>query len=47
MAYFSKEFTENIKNAIQRLYDRDKRLKLLPEDFWIIDKDLSRRLEDV
>lgn len=45
MKHFSAEFLENIKRAITGLYDRDKRLKINGENFWIVEKDMSERLD--
>lgn len=42
---FTREFLENIKKAITALYDRDKRLKINPENFWIVEKDILERLD--
>jgi len=38
---------DNLVKAVQRLYDRDQRLKLFEKDFWLVNKDLSKRLEGV
>ena len=40
MGTFTSEFLQNIKKAITALYDRDKRLKINPENFWIVEKDI-------
>jgi hypothetical protein len=40
MSRFSSKFLENLKKAITALYDRDKRLKLNGENFWIVEKDM-------
>ena len=40
---FGEEFKNNLKKAIVGLYDRDVRLELFPENFWIIEKDLFTR----
>lgn len=40
MSQFSTEFLDNIKRAILALYDRDMRLKINSENFWIIEKDI-------
>jgi len=40
MSRFSPEFLENIKKAIIGLYDRDMRLKINGENFWIVEKDM-------
>ena len=37
---FSPDFLENIKKALTGLYDRDKRLKINGENFWIIEKEM-------
>lgn len=39
-AAFTDEFKHNLKKAIVALYDRDSRLELFPENFWIIEKEL-------
>ena len=41
MNYFEQSFKDNLKKAIQRLYDRDKRIGLFPKEFWIVEKNLS------
>lgn len=46
MSFFSTDFFDNLKRALNQLYDRDKRLKLHPENFWIVEKDLAERSED-
>jgi hypothetical protein len=45
MSRFSPEFLENLKRAIMGLYDRDIRLKINGENFWIVEKDMLARLE--
>mmetsp|Transcript_42301 Transcript_42301/g.64872 ORF Transcript_42301/g.64872 Transcript_42301/m.64872 type:complete len:112 (-) Transcript_42301:1073-1408(-) len=45
MTLFSSEFMDNLKKAIMALYDRDKRLNLNGENFWIIEKDIIDRLD--
>ena len=40
MTYFSESFRDDLKECLGRLYDRDKRLKLFPKDFRIVDKNL-------
>lgn len=45
MSRFSDEFLENLQNAITGLYDRDQRLKIHGENFWIVEKDLLARYE--
>ena len=47
MKKFSSEFLENIKKAINALYDRDKRLKTNGENFWIIEKDIADRFANM
>jgi len=47
MSQFSTDFHHNIKKAIISLYDRDQRLKINGENFWIIEKDISERLKKV
>lgn len=45
MGLFSGEFITNIKKSLTALYDRDKRLKINPENFWVIEKDILMRLD--
>ena len=45
MSHFSGEFLENIKRSITGLYDRDKRLKINPENFWIVEKNMLEKLD--
>ena len=40
----STEFKANIKKAIIGLYDRDNRLQIFPENFWVVEKDIFTRL---
>jgi len=47
MFYFHQDFQKNLRKAIDRLYDRDKRLELLPKDFWLVEKEMATRLQDV
>lgn len=47
MAYFSDETLQTLKTCIQRLYDRDKRLKLYAKDFWIVDKVQGQRVGQI
>ena len=47
MDLFSEEFRINLKRALTGLYDRDKRLNINGENFWIIEKDLNERLDDL
>ena len=42
---FSPDFLENIKKALTGLYDRDKRLKINGENFWIIEKEILEKVE--
>jgi hypothetical protein len=32
---------------VQRLYERDKRLGLHPQDFWLIDKQMTTKYKNV
>jgi hypothetical protein len=43
MSIFGTEFLENIKKSITALYDRDKRLKINGENFWIVEKDMLEK----
>ena len=45
MSRFSAEFLDNIKKAIIGLYDRDKRLKINGENFWIVEKNMNERFD--
>ena len=47
MNAFTEEFRTNLKKALTGLYDRDKRLKINGENFWIIEKDIIERLDDL
>ena len=38
---------ENIKKALTGLYDRDKRLKINGENFWIIEKEILEKVEQL
>lgn len=46
MSRFGDDFLQNIKKAITALYERDKRLKINPENFWIVEKDILSRLDE-
>ena len=37
---------DNLKRALGLLYDRDRRLKMNGENFWIVEKDLTVKMED-
>ena len=45
MGKFSGDFLQNLKKAVTSLYDRDVRLKINPENFWIVEKDILQRLD--
>ena len=45
MGLFSNEFITNIKKSLTALYDRDKRLTINPENFWVIEKDILMRMD--
>lgn len=45
MANFSADFCDNLKRALNQLYERDKRLKMNGENFWIIEKDIEDRTD--
>jgi hypothetical protein len=47
MSRFTTEFLENIKRAITGLYERDKRLKINGENFWIVEKDMYGKYESL
>jgi menaquinone-dependent protoporphyrinogen IX oxidase len=40
MAQHDQFLMDSLRQALQRLVNRDLRLKLFAEDFWVIDKDL-------
>ena len=42
---FDKTFRDNLKECINRLYDRDKRLNLYQKDFWIVDKNMTTMID--
>lgn len=41
MSHFSTDFMDNIKRALNQLYDRDKRLNLHGENFWVVEKQIQ------
>jgi hypothetical protein len=43
MSFYSAFFLDSLKNVLQRLVNRDMRLKLFPSDFWVIDGHLESR----
>ena len=47
MQYFEPRLLESLKSCIQRLYERDKRLKLYPPNFWIVDKKAAERVDQL
>jgi hypothetical protein len=47
MGLFGSEFITNIKKALTGLYDRDKRLKINGENFWVIEKDMFTKMEEL
>jgi len=47
MSHFAPEFLENLKKALTGLYDRDKRLKINGDNFWIVEKDIGEKLESL
>jgi hypothetical protein len=49
LAYFSSslQLLPNLRQCISRLYERDKRLKLWERDFWVVDKSLAGRVDQV
>ena len=47
MEALSEEFRTNLKRTLIGLYDRDKRLNINGENFWIIEKDINERLDDL
>ena len=42
---FTPDFLSNLKKSVTALYDRDMRLKINPENFWIVEKDILQRLD--
>ena len=47
MAFFDNYFLENLKEVLARLVVRTQRLEILPSEFWVIDKELSKKCEEV
>jgi retron-type reverse transcriptase len=47
MKGFNEEFLTSLKKSISGLYDRDKRLKMNGDNFWIIEKDINERFENL
>jgi len=47
MSKFSSDFLTNLKRAVTSLYDRDMRLKINGDYFWIIEKDILERMENM
>lgn len=47
MGLYGSEFITNIKKALTGLYDRDKRLKINGENFWVIEKDMFTKMEEL
>jgi hypothetical protein len=47
MGLYSNEFIINLKKALTGLYDRDKRLKINGENFWVIEKDMFTKMEEL
>ena len=47
MGKFSSDFLTNLKKAVTSLYDRDVRLKINAENFWIVEKDILQRLDNL
>jgi len=45
MSKFSSEFLKNLQNAIISLYDRDKRLGLNGENFWVVEKNILEKYD--
>jgi len=46
MNYLQTDFMDNLKRSLNQLYDRDKRLNLNGENFWIVEKDLQFKGEN-
>ena len=44
---FSEFFQNNLKSALSNLVSRDHRLKLFPNDFWVVEKNLSNKTTNV
>lgn len=47
MSNFDEFFTENLTKTIERLVDRDRRLKLFDKSFWIVEKHLEKNFESL
>ena len=37
---------KNIRDALSSLVSRDQRIKIFPNDFWVIDKSLANRTQE-
>lgn len=46
-AFFDEQMLDNLRGCLQKLYDRDKRLNLYPKDFWIVDKSMAARIDQL
>ena len=44
---FSPFFLTNLRKALSSLVSRDHRLKLFPSDFWVVDKHMAAKTENV
>lgn len=44
-AAFDDSLKTILKLCISRLYERDRRLKLFPKDFWTVDKTIASRVD--
>jgi len=44
---FSTFFLENLQGALSSLVSRDHRLRLLPSDFWVVDKHMAAKTENL
>ena len=47
MGGFNEEFLVSLKKSISALYHRDKRLNINGENFWIIEKNINDKLEEL
>ena len=42
---FGKHFLADLKDVLSRLHNRNERNKILPPDFWIVDRALTSMVE--
>ena len=47
MSYFTSYFLDNLKEVLSRLVVRNQRVEIMPDDFWVIDKELVQRCDNL